>query len=158
MISTFLAPYKNIMLIVLCIALISALMFGIFKFISYERNIGYQKAVAEYTARELVMQRATAAKQAQLLYKVKKAQDESTAREQKINELSTTLDATTERMRNSTAHLRREIAGLTADAARRQASAALDVSNECTDEYSALAKEAARLSSGIILLQDSWPK
>lgn len=158
MISSFLFPYKNIFIILAGVAIISLISFSIIKFISYQRGIGYAKAVAEYNAKEIVMQKATAAKQSQLIETIKKAQNEAIEREKAIIKLSGDLDSTTKRMRNTISTLRSQIAGLTADAARRQADAALDVSGECADEYSKLAKEAARLSSEIKLLQDAWPK
>lgn len=158
MISTFFAPYKNIMLIILGVVIVSAATLSIFKFISYERDIGYKKAVAEYAARESVIEKATAAKQSQLQETIKKAQNDAITREQKINDLSVTLTDTTKRMQYTISGLRSKIAGLTADAARRQADAALDVSGECSEEYTKMATEAARLSNQLILLQDAWPK
>jgi DNA anti-recombination protein RmuC len=154
---SLLAPYKWLIAAVAAIALMAGLIFGAHKFLEHERNLGYQKAVAEYTAKQLVAEQAARAKEVQLNDKIQKARDEAKIREQKINDLSSTLNDTTKRMRDTVANLRNQLSRASQDSVRRQADAALEVSGECTNRYSKLAEETSRLASEIILLQEAWP-
>lgn len=155
---SFLALYKNKLLMVVGLIVIIAIGVGGYKFVKYEQNIGYQRAVAEYTARELAAAKATAAKQAELINQVKEAQNEASKRNEQVKKLSNDLNTTTSSLRNTITRLRGQVSDLTADAARRQADSALGVSGECAEEYTKMAEEAARLSSQLMLLQDAWPK
>ena len=63
-----------------------------------------------------------------------------------------------ERVRHDRNAMRARVADLSTEAARRVAGVCLDVHDECTERYSALAETTDRLAADCRTLNDAWPR
>jgi hypothetical protein len=153
-----LAPYKLILEIVAAVSLLAAIGFGVHKFLNHEQSIGYNKAVAEYTAKQLVAEQSARAKEAQLNKQLEEAQNAATKRDQQIKILSDSVAATSSSLRNTTSNIRNSLPSATIDAIRKTADAALSVFGDCQAKYGQLAKDADGHANDVKTLEESWPK
>lgn len=155
---TFLANYKLLLQIVAGVALIVGLIYGVHRFLDHEQQIGYNKAVAEYTAKALAAEQAARAKEQDLNNQITEARNEAAKRDEQINKLADALNNAYQRLRDTTTTIRRNLPKDPPTTVINTADAALSALAECSDRYSELAKTADEYASEIKLLQDSWPK
>lgn len=134
-----------------------AIVAGIYKGLAYQRNMGYQKAVNEYTEKLLLAERTARAKEAELNDKIQKATNEATLMDNKITDLSR-LVRESSGLRNTIADLRRKLSSNPPTSANKQADTVLDVLGQCQSEYGAVAEAADRHARDVKLLLDAWPK
>ncbi len=140
----------------ICCVIVS-LLYGGYRFIKHQQAIGYQRAVTEATQKRIIATQEAQAKERVLNKQLQDARNEAVKREKQINDLSKSNAADINRMRNTIADLRNRLSEATREALRKQADAALDVSGKCSEEYSRMAEEAARLANELKMLQDAWP-
>lgn len=152
------APYRFAVQIAAIVALGVALMVGYYRLISYHENIGYQRATAVCTADKLVAEQAANKREAEYQSQLRKANHDAEERQAALAADIDSLNRQLERVRHDRNALRARVAELSAEAARRVADACIEVHGECTERYSALAKETGRVVSDCQTLIDSWPK
>lgn len=152
------APYRFAVQIAAIVALGVAFMVGYYRLISYHENIGYQRATAVCTADKLVAEQAVNKREAEYQSQLRKANHDAEERQAALAADIDSLNRQLERVRNDRNAMRARVAQLSAEAARHVADACLEVHGECTERYSALAKEAGRVVSDCQTLIDSWPK
>lgn len=140
------------------VALAVGILYGTHVFLNHERKLGYDKAVAEYTAKQVLAEQAARAKEAQLSTKLEEAQNAATLREQHIKTIATKLAATSNSLRDAISASRRSLPTATVDAARNTADAALSIFGECQAKYGEMAENADRHASDVKTLEDAWPK
>jgi chromosome segregation ATPase len=128
------------------------------KFLEREQLIGYNKAVAEYTAKALAAEQAARAKEEELTKQITEARNEAIKRDAQLEKLSTSLSSANSRLRDLTSTIRRNLSHDSPDTVINTSDAALAALAECSNRYSELAKTADEYASEIKLLQDSWPK
>jgi chromosome segregation ATPase len=155
---SFLAPYKWMIEIAAILTVIGGIFYGVFAVLKYEQNIGYKKAVSEYTVKQLAAEQAARSKELEWSTQLQKARDDANSRNQKINELSRNLDSATSRLRDTIAALRDKLATDSEATLRDRADVALRVFGECTERYTAVARDAEQHSSGKQEIKDAWPK
>lgn len=151
---SWLSPYRWLLLG----GLILALVLGVNRWNAHQRDIGYDKAVAEYTAAALVATQAARAKEQALQTKVNEAQHAAKIRETKLAADAGRARSESERLRGDLAAIRGDLPRLTRDAVNRYADAASIVFDQCQREYQDMAANADRLASDRQTLIDAWPK
>lgn len=152
------APYRFGVQIAGIVAIGIALMTGYLLLISYHEKIGYQRATAACTADKLVAEQAANQREADYQTQVRKANHDAEERQAALAADIDNLNRQLERVRHDRDAMRARVAELSGEAARRVADACIEVHGECTDRYSALAKETGRVVSDCQTLIDSWPK
>lgn len=154
----FVEQYKWLIQLSAMIAIICGVFYGIHCILDYEQDIGYKKAVAEYTQKQLIAEQEARKKETDLNKKVEDARNESTKREQKINDLSKSLNAATDSLRDTINTLRNGVPEDSLEASRNKSNSALSLLGECQEEYGKLAEEADRHASDVKLLEEAWPE
>ena len=100
-----------------------------------------------------------AARQAEsrLRAQVMEAQEDAQKREEKLVADAAAAGRAADGLRSQIASLRRGLSAATAEANRRTADAALDVFQQCADEYRAVAQAADQHASDAVTLDQAWP-
>ena len=88
---------------------------------------------------------------------VRKAQEDAQKREEKLVADAAAAGRAADGLRSQIASLRRGLSAATAEANRRTADAALDVFQQCADEYRAVAQAADRHANDAMTLDQAWP-
>lgn len=101
--------------------------------------------------------RQARAKEHALRDKVEKARKDAEEREEKLAADAAAADAAAAGLRKQVAWLRAGLSEATAEANRRTADAALDVFQQCADEYRSVAAAADQHASDALTFSDAWP-
>ena len=88
---------------------------------------------------------------------VRRAQEDAQKREEKLVADAAAAGRAADGLRSQIASLRRGLSAATAEANRRTADAALDVFQQCADEYRAVAQAADQHASDAVTLDQAWP-
>ena len=88
---------------------------------------------------------------------VRKAQEDARKREEKLVADAAAAGRAADGLRGEIASLRRGLSAAGAEANRRTADAALDVFQQCADEYRAVAQAADQHASDAVTLDQAWP-
>lgn len=152
------APYRFAVQIAGIVALGIALMTGYYQLISYHEDIGFQHATAVCTADKLIAEQAANQREAEHQSQLRKANHDAEERQAALAADIDNLNRKLERVRHDRDAMRARVAELSGEAARRVADACIEVHGECTERYSALAKETGRVVSDCQTLIDSWQK
>ena len=88
---------------------------------------------------------------------VRKAQEDARKREEKLVADAAAAGRAADGLRSQIASLRRGLSAATTEANRRTADAALDVFQQCADEYRAVAQAADQHASDAVTLDQAWP-
>lgn len=151
---SFLAPYKWFAIG----AIIAGVIYGIYALFAHERDVGYQRCVAEYTTQQLLAEAKTRAKEAQLNKQVEDAQHAANIREQESKKLSAALTASDRKLRDTTTTLRNKLSTNSCETNRNTADAAITVFGECARKYTAMAENATGHANDVQRLEDMWPQ
>ena len=100
-----------------------------------------------------------AARQAEsrLRAQVMEAQEDARKREETLVADAAAAGRAADGLRDEISGLRRGLSAATAEANRRTADAALDVFQQCADEYRAVAQAADQHASDAVTLDQAWP-
>jgi hypothetical protein len=88
---------------------------------------------------------------------VRKAQEDARKREEKLVADAAAAGRAADGLRSQIASLRRGLSAATAEANRRTADAALDVFQQCVDQYRAVAEAADGHANDAVTLDHAWP-
>ena len=88
---------------------------------------------------------------------VRKAQEDARKREEKLVADAAAAGRAADGLRDEISGLRRGLSAATAEANRRTADVALDVFQQCADEYRAVAQAADQHASDAVTLDQAWP-
>lgn len=155
---SFLSPYKWAIEALAFMTLVAGITYGVHTFLNHERQIGYDKAVAEYTARELVAEQVSRATEQRLTKQIEDAQNEAVIRNEQIQELARAVADSSGSLHDTVAALRGGLPTASVDALRHTADAALAVFSDCQAKYGRLAEVADRHASDVETLTEAWPK
>ena len=155
---SFFSPYKLLIEAIAIGALILGIAFGIHKFLAYEQDIGYQRGVAEATAKELLRTKALVEKIAAQDKIISEANNHGQEREQAIKTLSSAVGVASLGLRDAAEAIRRGASTATIDALRQSTTALATVFTDCQKRYGDLATVADRHASDVKTLQEAWPK
>lgn len=155
---SFLSPYKPLIEAIAISALIIGIGIGIHMFLSYEQNIGYQKAVAEYTIKENIALKAAAEKTAALTKQLAEANQHAQALEQTIKTLSAATSAVSGSLRDTVNNISRGVSTASIDALRQSTAALATIFNDCQDRYRGMAEKADRHANDVKTLTEAWPR
>lgn len=139
-------------------AVIAAAVFAWNWFISYEQNIGYQKAVAEYNVKLLEAKEAADKREQELTAQVQEAQANGLKREETIKALAAAVGKSSDSLRNTANAIRLGLPLATVEAARTAADAFAAVFTDCQGRYGELAAKADGHASDVRTLEEAWPK
>ena len=88
---------------------------------------------------------------------IRRAQEDARKREEKLVADAAAAGRAADGLRSQIASLRRGLSAATTEANRRTADAALDVFQQCADEYRAVAQAADQHASDAVTLDQAWP-
>jgi hypothetical protein len=154
----FFSPYKLLIEVILIGALIAGLVYGAHLFLQHEQQIGYDKRVAEDTARDNLALKAAAEKTALLTKQLKDAQDAAQTRETTIKAVAAAATASSNSLRDALDNIKRNVPSATLDALRQSTLTLGAVFGECQDRRRELAETTERINSEKRTLIEAWPK
>lgn len=137
---------------------IAALGFAWGRFLDYEQDIGYQKAVAEYNVKLLAAKEAAAKREQELSAQVQEAQANGLKREETIRTLAAAVGKSSDSLRNTANAIRLGLPHATAEAARTAADAFAAVFTDCQGRYADVAAKADGHASDVRTLEEAWPQ
>lgn len=140
------------------VVLVAALLFARNWHIDHERNIGYQKAVAEYNVKLLAAKEAADRREQELTTQVQEAQANGLKREETIRTLAAAVGKSSDSLRNTANAIRLGLPHATVEAARTAADAFTAVFTECQQRYVDVARAADGHASDVQTLMEAWPK
>ena len=127
-------------------------------FIKHEQNIGYQKAVAEYTVKLLEAKEKADKREQELTTQVQEAQANGLKREETIRTLAAAVGKSSDSLRNTANAIRLGLPHATVEAARTAADAFATVFTDCQRRYADVAEKADGHASDVLTLEEAWPK
>ena len=127
-------------------------------FIKHEQNIGYQKAVAEYTVKLLEAKEKADKREQELTTQVQEAQANGLKREETIKALAAAVGKSSDSLRHTADTIRLGLPNATVQAARTAADAFAAVFSECQGRYGELAAKADGHASDVRTLEEAWPQ
>ena len=139
-------------------AVVVALGFAWNGFIKHEQNIGYQKAVAEYTVKLLEAKEIADQRERALSAQVQEAQANGLKREETIRTLAAAVGKSSDSLRNTANAIRLGLPNATVEAARTAADAFATVFSECQGRYADVAEKADGHANDVRTLEEAWPK
>ena len=137
---------------------IAALIFAWNRFLDYEQDIGYQKAVAEYNVKLLAAKEAADRREQELTTQVQEAQANGLKREETINALAAAVGKSSDSLRNTANAIRLGLPHATVEAARTAADAFAAVFTDCQGRYADVAAKADGHASDVRTLEEAWPQ
>ncbi len=152
-----LIPYKWMLEVGLIVLMFIVAAFGIHSVLQYGQKEGYERAVAEYTKKQLVAEQMARAKEKNLNNQITKARNAAIKRDQEMDKLADALNTANQRLRYTTTTLRNKLSTDSSDALRRTADAALTVFDRCTEEYTRMAEDATGHANDVLTLTEAWP-
>ena len=127
-------------------------------FIKHEQNIGYQKAVAEYTVKLLEAKEKADKREQELTTQVQEAQANGLKREETIRTLAAAVGKSSDSLRNTANAIRLGLPHATVEAARTAADAFATVFTDCQGRYADVAAKADGHASDVRTLEEAWPQ
>lgn len=127
-------------------------------FIKHEQNIGYQKAVAEYTVKLLEAKEAADKREQELTTQVQEAQANGLKREETIKALAAAVGKSSDSLRTTANAIRLGLPHATVEAARTAADAFAAVFTDCQRRYADVAEKADGHANDVRTLEEAWPK
>ena len=140
------------------VALVAALVFGWNWHIDHERDIGYQKAVAEYNVKLLEAKEAADKRERELAVQIQEAQANGLKREETIRTLAAAVGKSSDSLRDTANAIRVGLPSATVEAARTAADAFAAVFTECQQRYVEVARAADGHASDVRTLEEAWPQ
>ena len=137
---------------------IAAAVFAWTRFLDYEQNIGYQKAVAEYNVKLLAAKEAADRREQELTTQVQEAQANRLKREETIKALAAAVGKSSDSLRNTANAIRLGLPHATVEAARTAADAFATVFTDCQRRYADVAAKADGHASDVRTLEEAWPQ
>ena len=122
----------------------------------HEQSSWQAEKLAMAATRDKQINEARAAESA-MREQVRKAQEYAQKREEKLVADAAAAGRAADGLRSQIASLRRGLSAATAEANRRTADAALDVFQQCVDQYRAVAEAADGHANDAVTLDHAWP-
>ena len=153
-----LAPYKLLIEFLAAAALLAAISWGIHSFLEHERDIGYQRAVVEYTAKALLAEQAARATEQRLAKQLEEATNASTNREKALVVAVAASAKSAGSLRDTISSLNNSLSSATLDASRKTAAAFGAVFGDCQEQFRAMGLAAQGHYNDSLMYQQAWPK
>lgn len=131
---------------------------GVVWFIHYERQIGYDKAVAEYNKDRIKQEEIARKREQDLTDQLNQAKDEATQREQIIVTLSNNSRASSDSLSAALDKIRTDMPSYSQTALTEHTAALTAILGECQRDYRQMAENADRHYSDYKTLSEAWPK
>ena len=154
----FFSPYKLLIEVVVIGALFLGIAYEGHRFLIHEQEIGYQRAVAEYTVKLAAAEKAAHEKDIANAKQIQDAQNAATVRDNTIRALASAASASSNSLRDTISSISRGVPAATLDALRQSTVTLAAILGECQGRYQRMAETADRHSSDVKTLQDAWPK
>ena len=154
----FLSPYKFYLEAAFVAMLLAALAFIGYRFVQYEQQVGYNRAVVEWQQKQIASDAAALKRENELQAQLSNAENERVKREQIIKVTSAKLDAATRSLRDTIDKYNSvKLPDDTETAAISRAATLGQLLGECSTKYSELAKQADEHVNDIKTLIQSYP-
>ncbi|MCG9056655.1 hypothetical protein LH442_11810 [Laribacter hongkongensis] len=123
----------------------------------HEQSSWQAEKLAMAATRDKQINEARAAESA-MREQIRKAQEDAAEREKRMVADAAAAGRAADGLRSQIASLRRGLSAATAEANRRTADAALDVFQQCVDQYRAVAEAADGHANDAVTLDHAWPE
>lgn len=154
MLTKQLAPYK----LILQLAAVAALAYGVHLFIEHQRDIGRNEVRAEWAQKLQEAKDAAHKREKELIVQRDKAIENANRRDQTILSLAAAARGSGNGLRDTIAAITGAVPNSSADALRATVRAYGDVLGECEGRHREVAEEAERLNSEKKTLIEAWPQ
>lgn len=151
-------PYGWLIKIACAALAVAGIWYGIHQHNQAQQAIGYDRAVGEYQVKKAAADQAALVKERMLRKKVEDAENAATERETKLRADYAAAHAAARGLRDTITDLRGRLATSPVAACRATAATTLDVFEDCTGKYRALAEAADGHASDVETMIQAWPK
>ena len=151
------SEYIGIIKAAIIAAAISAVLLGVHRFMAAEQQEGYDRAVAEYTARQVIAEQSARKVEQELRKQLEDARNAATERENTIRASAAAAGAASASLRDTLASIRNGVPGATAASLANSVVALATVFEQCQGRYRGMAEIADRHASDVKTLIDAWP-
>jgi len=155
---SWLTPYKTMIEIAVFVAALAFVSIEIHRFMDHQQDIGYQRAVAEFDAKQKIADKAAADRTELLRQQLEAAQNAASDREKNLQAILDTSGAMSNSLRDALANIRSGVPSATIDTLRRSTDTLATVLTDCQSGYRDMAAKADRHASDVKTLMDAWPK
>jgi hypothetical protein len=160
--SPFTLPWKLIAEILAVLALFGTITFGVHRLLQHERDIGdsigYQRAAAEYNAKDNEKLKAALAQTAFYKQQLDEAQQHANDREKVLMAAATAATSASTGLQHTLEAIRNGVSSTAVDALRQTTVTLTSVLGECQARYRELVQKADGHASDVQTLIDAWPK
>ena len=139
-------------------AVIAAAIFAWNRFLDYEQDIGYDRAVAEYNVKLIAAKEAADKREQELTTQVQEAQANGLKREETIKALAAAVGKSSDSLRNTANAIRLGLPHATVEAARTAADAFAAVFTDCQRRYVEVARASDGHANDVRTLEEAWPQ
>jgi len=153
-----LEPYVLLAKVIAVVALLSAIVFGVHLYNTHFEDIGYQKAVSEYSAKLIAAQESAQKETAALNQKIQEANNAANRRNKQIDAAHAAAQSANDSLQHTLDTYRDSVSGATAATLAGAVRTLTDVFGECSSSITGLAKTADRWESDSRRCVESWPK
>ncbi len=155
---SLLTSYKAAIEIGLVAAIGIGLTIGAHVFMDHQQDIGYQRATAEFNARQVAIDAAQQKIEADLRDQLEKAENAAKIRQDVNASAAASAVAVSNSLLGTLAAIRASSSTATVDALRSTTAALTTVFADCQERYTTLAKAADGHASDVKTLMDAWPQ
>lgn len=153
-----LATYARAIEAVVLLAVVAALIWGSHSFLEHERQIGYDKAAAEYQQKLADAKDAARLREQALNAQLQEARNAGAQRDQVLQAAAAATVAASGSLRDTLTHLRSGLPGASAASLAHTADTLAAVLSECQDQYRDVAAKADRHANDARTLTEAWPR
>jgi hypothetical protein len=139
-------------------AILAACAWAVNAFLNYERNIGYQKAVAEYNVKLVAAQTKAAEDTARLAKEKDNAIADATQKLKAREAAAAKLTIANSGLRDTITNLGNSLSTTTLNACRARAAALSTVFGQCTERLVEMGHAAQGQLIDSLMYQNAWPK
>jgi len=153
-----LASYARAIEAVALLVVVALIVWGSHSFLEHERQIGYDKAVAEYQQKLSEAKDAARVREQALNTQLQEARNAAAQRDQVLQAASAAAVAASGSLRDTIATLRSGLPGASAATLAHTADTLAAVLTDCQDQYRDVAAKADRHANDARTLTEAWPK
>ena len=151
------APYLLIAKVALVVLLLGGAAFGVHTYNTHQQDIGYAKAVSEYSQKLIAAQESAQRETAALNQKLQEANNAANRRNKQIDAAHAAAQSASDGLRSAVDSLGNSVPGATAAALANAVTSTSSLLVTCSERYSGVAEKGSRHASDVETLLNSWP-
>ena len=141
----------------IAVAIVAALFFVVNRYNDHQQDIGYQRAVGEYTAKENTALKAALAETERLKLKVKESEDAAKLREAARQQSDARIAALSQRLRDTESAISERVSGAPNSALVEAIRTYRALFADCREAYAVMGRNAQGHLEDARTLSEAWP-